>query len=1022
MADLFGRNKVKELAEAIETASVASKIEILKTWHHDLHHGSLMTDKETSREQQYNQDIFKTVLGYVEKPASPHTLIPKDSTAYGQYPDLVLGCFASSAATQDVTAVVELKGAAIDLDRPQRREGNLSPIQQGFKYKPQYRNCPFVIVSNFREFRLYNDNQRDFERWTLDDLVSPANDYLNFKRWYVLVCAENLVGPNGQSKTERLLNEIRIEQERIGKRFYDQYKQIRLDLLRDLYRHNVAIQENIDLGIEKAQKLIDRVVFCCFAEDRNLLPDNTLATVLSYSDRGFNNLWDDLQSFFKAVDKGSEKLGIPKGYNGGLFHDDPVLNGLKISEDTLRALLAISGYNFAVDLSVTILGHIFEQSITDLEEIRNKVAASNSLEGIDMSRRKKDGIFYTPDYVVANIVDSTLGEYLRENETRCAQQAGLHEDILDKTYAQRELVAYTAYRECLNTVTVVDCAAGSGAFLVHVFDVLMAEHQRVGLILGDLFSQTQYVNHVLKNNIFGVDLNEESVEITKLSLWLKSAARNEKLTSLDDNIKTGNSIFSDPSVAGDKAFNWNEEFPEVFRNGGFDVVVSNPPYGAKLSKREMDYLKLKIKPEVLNVRLTDTYFAFYVIALERLLKAQGLLGFIAPNTWCLTRDAAPFRKFLLASDFTVESIIQHQEKVFPEATVDTNTVIVRASTPQPKQLTTVAIKNRMEPIYESKLPQSDLAAMIAINVEMTTSDIALVKKLISKSSTVGTLVDVYNGTKPYCSNKGTPPQTKEILATKPYTSTVKVDESFTPLIGGSSFHRYRLLWNGDSWIKYGHCLAEPRDPKIFEAPEKLIFRQTGDSIIGNYITDGYTMRNNTHIVLPKDDANFDLKYLLAVLNSRLSNYFYWTINPEKGEALAEVKLLHLESLRVPTSSNKEQEDLSKLVTRMIEVQTEHLNLRRRFQNIVSSHFNLVKYPAKAVRWWAMDFPDIAKAIKPKMTMSDRDELLKLIELYGDQAAAQTQEIVDLDASIDAQVYALFNLTDEEILIIESRIQ
>jgi hypothetical protein len=546
MADLFGRNRVKELAEAIDTSDVSAKIEILKQWHHDLHFGTLLRDKETSREQQYNQDIFKSVLGYVEKPAAPHTLVPKHSTDYGQYPDLILGEFGTGAQSHDISAVVELKGASVDLDRPQRRDGNLSPVQQGFKYKPQYNKCPFVVVSNFREFRLYNDNQRDFERWTLDDLVDPASDYLNFKRWYVLLCADNFVCSTGPSKTERLLSEIRIEQERIGKRFYDEYKQIRLDLLRDLYKNNAMIQENIDLGIEKAQKLIDRVVFCCFAEDRNLLPDNTLVTVLNYSDRGFNNLWDDLQAFFRAVDKGSAKLGIPNGYNGGLFREDQVLNGLEISDEVLRGLLSISGYNFAVDLSVTILGHIFEQSITDLEEIRNKVAVSKNLDGIDMSRRKKDGIFYTPDYIVMNIVDATLGEFLRQNEARCVEEAGLHEDILDKTYAQREKVAYAAYRECLNTVTIVDCAAGSGAFLVHVFDVLMAEHQRVGLILGDLFSQTEYVNHVLKNNIYGVDLNEESVEITKLSLWLKSAARNEKLTSLDDNIKVGNSIFSDP--------------------------------------------------------------------------------------------------------------------------------------------------------------------------------------------------------------------------------------------------------------------------------------------------------------------------------------------------------------------------------------------------------------------------------------------------------------------------------------------
>lgn len=1020
MADLFGRNQVKELAAAIETSDVVDKIEILKGWHKDLHHGSLLRDKETSREQQYNQDIFKSVLGYTEKPATPHTLIPKHSTDYGQYPDLILGHFGSGTKSEDVAAVVELKGAGVDLDRPQRREGNLSPVQQGFKYKPQYRNCPFVIVSNFREFRLYNDNQRDFERWTLDELVDPSDDYYGFKRWYSLLCAENFVSQTGQSKTEKLLSEIRIEHERIGKQFYDQYKQIRLDLLRDLYKNNPKIQENIDLGIEKAQKLIDRVVFCCFAEDRNLLPDNTLATVLTYSDKGFNSLWDDMQAFFRAVDKGSTKLGIPKGYNGGLFREDPVLNALEISEDVLRELLSISSYDFAVDLSVTILGHIFEQSITDLEEIRNKVAVSKNLDGIDMSRRKKDGIFYTPDYIVANIVDATLGQFLRENESQCARNAGLHVGILDSTYEQREKVAYTAYRERLNSVTVVDCAAGSGAFLVHVFDVLMAEHQRVGLILGDLFSQTEYVNHVLRNNIYGVDLNEESVEITKLSLWLKSAARNEQLTSLDDNIKPGNSIVEDPQVAGNKAFDWKASFPSVFERGGFDVVVSNPPYGAKLAKKELEYLKLKINPEVLNVRLTDTYFGFYVVALEKLLRDGGLLGFIAPNAWCVTRDAGPFRKFLLASKFAVQSIAQHQEKVFPDATVDTNTVIVRASSPAPNHHTSVSVRNKTEVVYEAKLLQIDLAAMPAVNVEMTGSDITLVKKILEGSVPVSALFDVYNGTKPYCSNKGTPPQSREILATKPYTSTIKVDESFTPLIGGSSFHRYRLLWNKDSWIKYGPCLAEPRDPKIFEAPEKLIFRQTGDSIVGNYITSGYTMRDNTHIVLPKEGVELDLKFLLGVLNSRLSNYFYWTLNPEKGEALAQIKLFHINAMRVPTIDKKSREILANEVERMLEVQSAHLQLRRRFENVVVSHLGLSKFPSRAERWWELGFSDFARMLNPKMTLSQRDELSTFIDSYADRVSAQVKEIEAIDKSIDDSVYQFFALSPADIKLVEAR--
>ncbi len=281
MASLFGRNKLEEVANTIATEDITGFVELVKTWHTDYHEGSLKQDKETSREQQYNRDFFLTILGYEEKPASPFSFEPKATTEKGQLPDAVLSHTEGEQA--NIAAVIELKGASIDLDRPQRRDSNLSPVQQGFKYKTQYRNCPFVVVSNFWEFRLYHDNLLDYERWTLDDLVDPSDDYLAFKTWYVLMAKENLTAPKSSSKTQELLTDIRVEQEEIGKSFYKVYKHARRELLRDLYRQNERVRDDIDVGIEKAQKIIDRLIFAAFAEDRGLLPDNTLHRVLQYA-------------------------------------------------------------------------------------------------------------------------------------------------------------------------------------------------------------------------------------------------------------------------------------------------------------------------------------------------------------------------------------------------------------------------------------------------------------------------------------------------------------------------------------------------------------------------------------------------------------------------------------------------------------------------------------------------------------------------------------------------------------------
>jgi len=211
MASLFGRNKIRNLAQRLDIASLENELAIVKTWHNDFHNGSLKRDKETSREQAYNQDFFIKILGYREKPASPYSFEPKATTEKGQLPDAVIGYTDFAHDIANIAAVVELKGASVELDRPQRREGNMSPIQQGFKYKTQYRNCPFVIVSNFWEFRLYHDNQLDYELWTLDDLVDPNEDYLKFKTFYTLLHADNLTAPKGTSRTEDLLSDIRSQ-------------------------------------------------------------------------------------------------------------------------------------------------------------------------------------------------------------------------------------------------------------------------------------------------------------------------------------------------------------------------------------------------------------------------------------------------------------------------------------------------------------------------------------------------------------------------------------------------------------------------------------------------------------------------------------------------------------------------------------------------------------------------------------------------------------------------------------------
>ncbi|AZQ77265.1 SAM-dependent DNA methyltransferase [Flaviflexus ciconiae] len=734
MAHLFSKQRVLEEAERLDFSNLAEHVEILEAWRHDYFSGTLRADKEENREQAFNSQIFGHILGYAEKPAPVYTFEakPKTVTPGGETPDGVLCYTDPSEGINNTFAVIELKGSSADLDKPQRGyKGQLSPVQQAFKYKPQFDRCPFVIVSNLFEFRLYNDNQLDYESWTLTDLVNPANNYENFRLWYTLLCASNMTSVKEKSNTEELLKTVRIDQEKIGTEFYERYRAARLALLRDMRERNEIVAHDIDLGISKAQKIMDRVVFCCFAEDGGLLPENTLRErVKAPSEMGLIPVWDALKGFFKAVDQGSEKLNIPVGYNGGLFREDPVLDDLEIGDEALLTILDFDQYDFQEDLGVTILGHLFEQSITDLEEIRDVAATDSTLE--TLSRRKRDGIFYTPDYIVRFIIDQTLGEYVRGMESECRQEANLHDRLNAENYAKRERVAYLNYQVRLGALRIVDPACGSGAFLVHVFDFLMAEYARIEKITGDLFSTTEYVRKVLRENIFGVDVNDESVEITKLSLWLKSASKNEKLTTLNENILCGNSLIASPEVAGEKAFSWEDSFPEIFENGGFDVVVGNPPYvQSHIMVTSAPAERVHISQEYKTAKGNwDLYVPFIEKGLS-ILREGGRFGFIIPNKVLGQDYARELRKFI-ENDFSLEGIVDvSQDNVFEKVAVYPVILLVSALAATDR----VVVARRLDPL------QTTEASYSTVNWKNWTPLLSTENQMLTAAGAFGTISD-----------------------------------------------------------------------------------------------------------------------------------------------------------------------------------------------------------------------------------------------------------------------------------------
>ena len=414
--------------------------------------------------------------------------------------------------------------------------------------------------------------------------------------------------------------------------------------------------------LEKAQKILDRVLFICFSESRGLLPSGLIRKAIKAARSGFvkTTRWQQLTGLFDAIDKGDSEHRI-HGYNGGLFRHDAELASLRINDELVDRFVRLSEYDFLTDLNVNILGHIFEQSVSDLETLRGEIQG----EDLDRkkSKRKKEGIYYTPDIITKFIVESTIGSWLAERFSEIKSKYPLETIRGAKRKVAAEIRMWEEYLETLWNIKVLDPACGSGAFLVAAFDYLLAEYtqvnNRLSLLREGQSSIFDWDKQILQENLYGVDLNSESVEITKLSLWLKTARKGKSLDNLDANIKCGNSILplveckwnhgikaacTDlPQQIRDHCFDWKTEFQQVFAQGGFDCVIGNPPYIRQ--ERLSAYKPYLQKTYKCFSSSADLYIYFFEQGLS-LLKEEGRLGYITSGTFVRTSFAAPFRQWL----------------------------------------------------------------------------------------------------------------------------------------------------------------------------------------------------------------------------------------------------------------------------------------------------------------------------------------------------------------------------------------
>jgi len=971
--------------------------------------------KEEEYQDGFLRDIFVDVLGYILNPDENHNL----SREFKNQADSKK---ADGAILKDekAVAVIELKST--------KTKDFTKVTEQAFGYKNNQPDCKYVIISNFRKLRFYVDYANEYEEFDLFNLQKDKFDLL-----YLLLHKDSIFA----DLPLKLKQETKFHEEDISDKLYKDYSLFKNKLFDNLTKNN-AEQDKLTL-FKKSQKLLDRFLFILFAEDSGLLPPNSISRIIDTYKQlkeldAYKPIYEIYKQYFGYMNigrKGKTTADDIPAYNGGLFYPDEILDKLKIDDEILiDDLLHLSEYDFNTDVDVNILGHIFEHSLGEIEEITAEIEGTATEK--TKSKRKKDGVFYTPKYITQYIVENTIGKLCKEKR----EELKIDEIEFDGTYKTKEgklsakgkklFKTLEDYKNWLKSLKIIDPACGSGAFLNQALNFLIEEHKTIDDIIAELTDEALRLfdtdKVILENNLYGVDINEESVEIAKLSLWLRTAQKGRKLSNLNANIKCGNSLIDDPEIAGDKAFDWNKEFPEIMQNGGFDCVIGNPPYGAKVSKEELKYLVYRYKDKGLSNALSDTYIAFYINSLEKLLKENGLLSFITPNTWRLILTGKEFRNFISNSNYSFQEIIQHQEKVFADATVDCDTLFIKKQN-NDKHILNIQIKEYSKILLSHSIKQSKLAKQDFFNLFLTEDIYKIKQKIENNSVFVKDELLIKNGVKPYEKGKGKPAQTAETMKEKPFTSEIKVDDNFLPLIGGSSFHRYKILWNNDFWIKYGEWLAAPRDKEIFTAPEKLIFRQTADSIIGVFVGNKYIMRNNTHIVLPKTNK-YNLKYILSILNSKLSNFIYWTNNPEKGEVMAEVKAFHLGLLCFKDIDLEAQQFFIEKADKMLELNKQLQEKKTKFLNRVKDNFELEKISKKLDSFYEQDFKTFVSELKKQkiqLSLIQQDEWEEYFNAYKTEINQIQAEINNTDKEIDQMVYKLYELTEEEIKIVEESV-
>ncbi|SFE92247.1 Eco57I restriction-modification methylase domain-containing protein [Thermoflexibacter ruber] len=642
------------------------------------------------------------------------------------------------------------------------------------------------------------------------------------------------------------------------------------------------------------QQTIDRIVFLKVCEDRMLEKEGSLIAQIKKG-----NYYQNLYQYFVLADQ---------KYNSGLFDlkKDTVTANLHIDNKVIKSIIEeLYGedengitFNFNI-IPVEILGYAYEQF---LGKVIYLTSANSAKIEEKPEVRKAGGVYYTPQYIVDYIVKETLGEV-----------------IAGKTPQE------------ISAIKVLDPACGSGSFLLGAYQYLLDYHlsyyqahpSPLGKAKGgtdtltpDGKLTTAEKKRILLNNIFGVDIDAQAVEVTKLSLLLKALEGeteasihaslklfNERvLPSIDDNIQCGNSLigtdfynsglFLTPKEERKiNVFDWKIAFKEVFRQGGFDVVMGNPPYRTlQLGKKQesekeylLNYYKTKF-PYSFSYKVN--LFALFMERMVFLLKSkQSYASFIVPSTFHNSFYFKSLRKFLLEKG-SFSSIYDIRFKVFNQAEIGGNSIFVYHLDKYNSKIQLKIAENR----DEFKIPKittittEDILQNEHFNINFFTKDLRFEEKFKRLSFVkLGEIAKIYQGI--ITGNN------QKFLAEK------RVSSDWQPILRGRDINRYSISYSNIYVYYKPEELWSNANEKMFRVPEKIISRQTSDKLVATLDTNSYFSLDSTHVIHLKNDI-FSLKYLLGIFNSKLLNFIYQSKVNEGGRVFAQVKVVNLKVLPI----------------------------------------------------------------------------------------------------------------------------